>query len=166
MSDRLEMLDYYTLLGVEPESTVVEIKAAFRKFARKYHPDLFAGAPEEKRTRASQIYRRGSEAYQILTQPVSRRAYDRVLRLGKVRLTADERERAEASEKAPVHKKEEPAIRSPQALMFYRKAAEAARGGQWRDAWKALKTALEHEPENPLLKARLTQIEARLRTMR
>lgn len=164
MSDRLDLLDYYTLLGVSQDASAADVKRAFRKFARKYHPDRFAGAPTEKRDRATQIYRRGSEAYQILVDPVSRTAYDRVLRVGRVRLTAEERERADADEKAPA-KKEQP-IRSPQALAFYNKAAASARSGQWRDAWKALKVALEHEPKNELLRRRLAQVEARLRTAR
>lgn len=164
MSDRLDQLDYYTLLGVAQDASLADVKRAFRKFAKKYHPDRFAGAPAEKRDRATQIYRRGSEAYQILVDPVSRTAYDRVLRVGRVRLSAEERERADAQQKAP-EKKEQP-IRSPQALAFYNRAAAAARGGQWREAWKALKVALEHEPDNALLRGRLAQVEARLRTAR
>ncbi len=162
MSDPLDHLDYYTLLGVAADAEPTTIKAAFRRFARKYHPDRFAGAPPEKRERASRIYRRGSEAIQVLTDPVSRGAYDVALRSGTLRLCAEDRERAEARARA---KEEEPTqpIRSPQALAFYTRAAEAAREGRWRDAWKAIKTALEHEPENPLMKARLTQIETRLR---
>lgn len=164
MTDRLDLLDYYTLLGVAQNAPTSEVKRAFRQFARKYHPDRFAGAPPEKRERATQIYRRGSEAYQILVDPVSRAAYDRVLRAGRLRLSLEERERAEAEQKAPERK--EPPIRSPQALAFYNKAAAAARSGKWRDAWKALKVALEHEPQNPLLRARLGQVEARIRTLR
>lgn len=164
MSDRLDLLDYYTLLGVAPDASNADIKRAFRRFARRYHPDRFAGAPEDKAQRATQIYRRGSEAYQILTDPVARRAYDRVLRVGALRLGTEERERAAAEESAP--KKNEPPIRSPQARAFYQRAAEEARGGRWREAWRAMKTALEHEPDSALLRARLTQIEDRLRTLR
>jgi curved DNA-binding protein CbpA len=161
MTDRLDLLDYYTLLGLAPDAPASEIKRAFRRFARKYHPDRFAGAPADKSLRATQIYRRGSEAYQVLSNPVSRRAYDRVLRMGKLRLSAEERERAEAEERAPERKAQ--AILSPQARAFYERAAQAAREGRFRDAWKALKTALEHEPDNTLMKARLKQIEDRLR---
>jgi curved DNA-binding protein CbpA len=169
MSEHLDLLDYYTLLGIEQSASPRDIKDAFRRFARKYHPDRFAGAPEDKVARASQIYRRGSEAYQILTDPIARRAYDRALNVGKLRLSADERERAEAEERgsagrAPANKP--PPIRSPQAVAFYNKAADAARSGRWRDAWRAMKSAIEEEPENSLLKARLAQIEAKLRTER
>jgi len=167
VSDRLDLLDYYTLLGLEPDASAGQIKKAFRRFARRYHPDRFAGGDEEKLARSSQIYRRGSEAYQVLTDPVSRRAYDRVLRVGKVRLTGDEEEREHMRARAAAApKKREQPIRSPQARAFYQKAAEAARGGRWREAWRAMKTALELEPDNRLLQARLQQIESRLRTAR
>ncbi|HJL16237.1 MAG TPA: DnaJ domain-containing protein [Sandaracinaceae bacterium LLY-WYZ-13_1] len=167
MTDRLELLDYYTLLGVDPDASGAEVKRAFRRFARRYHPDRFAGGDEEKRARATQIYRRGSEAYQVLTDPVSRRAYDRVLRAGKVRLDSDEQEREHIRERAAAApRKPQAPIRSPQAHAFYQRAAEAARGGRWRDAWRAMKTALELEPDNRLLRTRLSQIEARIRTRR
>jgi curved DNA-binding protein CbpA len=168
VSDPLDLLDYYTLLGVDSSAGAQEIHKAFRKFARRYHPDRFtAGDDPEKRARATQIYRRGSEAYQILTDPVSRRAYDRVLQMGKLRLSTEEKEKADAQVKAAeAPKKKESPIKSPQALAFYNKAADAARNGQWRDAWRSMKTALEIEPANRLLQQRLQQIESRLRTAR
>ncbi len=162
--DRLDLLDYYTLLGVAPDASTPDIKRAFRRFARRYHPDRFAGAPDDKKERATQIYRRGSEAYQVLTDGVARRAYDRMLRVGTLRLSAEAREHAEAEQRAP--KKREQPIRSPQALAFYNRAAAAARNAQWREAWRLMKTALDHEPDNPLLKSRLAQLESRVRKMR
>ncbi|MGE0785232.1 MAG: J domain-containing protein [Sandaracinaceae bacterium] len=170
MSDQLELLDYYTLLGVDRGASADAVKAAFRDFARRYHPDRFGGAPEDKLRRATQIYRRGSEAYQILSNPVSRKAYDRVLRVGRMRLSAEERDKAAQEERpaaapAPQKKPENP-IRSTAALEFYHRSAEAARAGNWRDAWKSMKRAVEIEPENELLRGRLTQIEAKLRTSR
>jgi len=168
MTDRLDLLDYYTLLGVAPDASAADVRAAFRQFARRYHPDRFTGGDPDKLSRSTQIYRRGSEALQVLTDPVSRRAYDRVLRLGKVRLDGDDRDRAEAEDRrpAPSPKKAGAPIRTPQALAFYERAAEAARGGRWRDAWRLMKQALEVEPDNQLLRTRLNQIESRLRTAR
>ncbi len=173
MSDQLELLDYYTLLGVKPAASSDEVKAAFRTFARRYHPDRFGADEPEKLQRATQIYRRGSEAYQVLLDPVSRKAYDRVLRAGQRRLSSEERDRAERAERAerqpparPARARPQTPIRSPHALEFYHRSAEAARGGRWRDAWKAMKRAVEIEPENDLLRTRLTQIEAKLRTSR
>ncbi|MCB9591156.1 MAG: DnaJ domain-containing protein [Sandaracinaceae bacterium] len=169
MTDRLDLLDYYTLLGVDPNAEAREIRDAFRKFARRYHPDRFAG-DDERLARSTQIYRRGSEALQILTNPVSRRAYDRLLRLGKVRLGADDRDRAELDERRARAEQSAAApaspIRSPQAAAFYERSAAAARTGQWREAWRLMKSAVDAEPDNELLRARLNQIESRLRTAR
>lgn len=167
MSDKLDLLDYYTLLGIERDATVADVKRAFRKFARRYHPDRFAGDEPAKLARSTQIYRRGSEALQVLTSELSRRAYDDVLRHGKTRFTADDRERTEMAERqarAPAQEKKAAPIRSPQALAFYTKAAGAAREAKWRDAWRLMKAAIELEPDNELLRARFAQIEARLRS--
>lgn len=91
--DRLDQLDYYTLLGVARDASAPEIKRAFRTFALRYHPDRFAGAPQDKVERATAIYRRGSEAVETLTNPEARKAYDGALARGELRLTTDARAR-------------------------------------------------------------------------
>lgn len=166
--DRLDQLDYYTLLGVGGDADTKTVKRAFRKFARRYHPDRFGGGPPEKVARANAIYRRGSEAVQVLTDPAARKAYDAALKTGKVRISAEERDRAlyeerEASEPRP-KKKPEDTIGSPQARAFHDRAVTAARGGDWRGAWKLLKQAIEIEPDNRVLKKKLRKCEARIRT--
>lgn len=85
----LDALDYYTLLGVAEDATRADIRAAFRRFALRYHPDRFAGQSEALATRALTIYRRGAEAVDVLCDPQQRRAYDAVLQQGEKRLTDD-----------------------------------------------------------------------------
>ncbi|MFW5921443.1 MAG: J domain-containing protein [Polyangiales bacterium] len=165
--DRLDQLDYYTLLGVGADADAPSIKRAFRRFARRYHPDRFAGGPPEKVARANAIYRRGSEAVQVLTDPAARRAYDAVLGSGKVRMSAEERDRAlyEAREASqPKKKRPEDSIGSPQARAFHDKAVASAKRGDWRGAWKLLKQALELEPGNKVLEKKLRKCEGRLRS--
>jgi len=64
--------DYYQVLGVSRDADEKEIKAAYRKLARKYHPDVNPGdkAAEEK-------FKEINEAYQVLSDPEKRAAYDR-----------------------------------------------------------------------------------------
>src|SRR5262245_10555577 len=63
--------DYYELLGVPRKASAKDIRAAFRKLARKYHPDLNPGdkAAEEK-------FKQLQEAYDVLSDPKKRQMYD------------------------------------------------------------------------------------------
>lgn len=109
----LDALDYYTLLGVAEDATRADIRAAFRRFALRYHPDRFAGQSEALATRALTIYRRGAEAVDVLCDPQQRRAYDAVLERGEKRLTDDAV--AALRHVEPVHAKKPPQAPPPQA---------------------------------------------------
>jgi curved DNA-binding protein len=63
--------DYYRTLGVDKRATAEQIKSAFRKQARKYHPDTNKGNPE-----AEQKFKELSEAYDVLGDPKKRAEYD------------------------------------------------------------------------------------------
>jgi curved DNA-binding protein len=67
----VEFKDYYKTLGVTKAATEKEIKQAFRKLARKLHPDV---NPGDKTTEAK--FKEVNEAYEVLGDPKSRRKYD------------------------------------------------------------------------------------------
>src|SRR5438093_10376336 len=62
--------DYYAVLGVDSHASASTIKAAFKKLALKYHPDVYNGPDAQERMRDLLI------AYQTLSDPASRRDYD------------------------------------------------------------------------------------------
>ncbi len=63
--------DYYSVLGLRPDSSAEEIKKVYRKLAMQYHPDRNGGNPESEE-RLKEI----NEAYQILRDGEKRRRYD------------------------------------------------------------------------------------------
>ena len=64
--------DYYQLLGVERNASEAEIKKSFKKLAMKYHPDRNKDNPEE----AEKTFKKVKEAYEVLSDPKKRAAYD------------------------------------------------------------------------------------------
>lgn len=62
--------DYYEVLGVKPDASDADIKAAYRKAARKYHPDVSKEKDAENR------FKDINEAYEALREPERRTAYD------------------------------------------------------------------------------------------
>ena len=62
--------DYYEVLGVSKSASADEIKSAYRKLARKHHPDI------DKSAGAGEKFKEVSEAYQILSDPSKKKQYD------------------------------------------------------------------------------------------
>ena len=63
--------DYYEILGVSRDADKEDIKQAFRRLARKYHPDV------NKETGAEEQFKEINRAYEILSDPENRARYDR-----------------------------------------------------------------------------------------
>jgi len=68
----MQFKDYYAILGVEPSAGDAEIKTAYRRLARKYHPDV------SKEAGAEDKFKSVNEAYEALRDPGRRKAYDQL----------------------------------------------------------------------------------------
>lgn len=67
----MAFIDYYKILGINKAATASEIKKAYRKLARKYHPDL---NPDNKE--AEKKFKEINEAHEVLSNPENRKKYD------------------------------------------------------------------------------------------
>ena len=68
----MEFKDYYKTLGVEPDASADDIRRAYRKLARKYHPDRNKESGSEDR------FKEIGEAYEVLKDPEKRKQYDQL----------------------------------------------------------------------------------------
>jgi curved DNA-binding protein len=67
----MDFVDYYKILGIDKTATEKDVKSAYRKLARKYHPDL---NPNNKD--ANKNFQQINEANEVLSDPVKRKKYD------------------------------------------------------------------------------------------
>ena len=66
-------INYYTVLGITKDANEEEIKKAYKKLAMKYHPDK---NPDGEKETAEAEFKKISEAYSIIGDPIKRRNYD------------------------------------------------------------------------------------------
>jgi len=153
--DRLDQLDYYTLLGVSDKANSDQIREAFHAFALRFHPDRHVGSMDDKVGRASQIYRRGAEAYRILLNSETRKRYDAGLAEGRLKYDPNE-EPTRVPGRGTVTGKTVGAKAAP----FFQKAKAARQKGDLQGAKLNLGIAIGHEPDNAALKAELAELTA------
>lgn len=99
--------NYYVILGIPQNSTLSDIKTAYRRLAKKYHPDSYG--------RSNAFFLTVQEAYSVLGDPASRRRYDKNLRSLREQSKEQARRRAEKTafrrpEPAPVAGEPEPLV--------------------------------------------------------
>ena len=153
MSGADEVPDYYQLLGIIRIANADQIRSAFHRFAREHHPDNFVGSPEETE-RHTELYQHGSEAYRVLLDPLKRKIYDEGLDRGVARYSEDRAQETRRSMRPPGGV----ALRSSKARVFFSRAHRAMQSQDWAQAKLNLQMAVQNEPDNDELKAKLEEV--------
>lgn len=159
MSKAVEAPDYYALLGIIRTANSDQIRSAFHRFAREHHPDNFTGSPEETE-RHTELYQHGTEAYRVLLDPTKRRLYDEGLQNGVLRYSEDRAKEKRRTMRPPGGVM----LRSSKARAFFTRAHRAIQSEDWAQAKLNLKMALQNEPDNEELKAKLEEVLQRMKS--
>ncbi len=160
----LDQLDYFGILKVPQGATPGEIKAAYYRESRAYHPDRFAALPDAAfRELVGRIYRRVNEAYTVLRDDKKRAQYVQDIagpeRAQKLRFTEADEVKVKEEQKKKI---EEQLGQTPNGRKFYAAALVEIQAQRWEPAQRALKSALMYEPANGKFKEQLAAVEKEL----
>ncbi len=164
----LDQLDYYGVLKLPQTATPADIKAAYYRESRAFHPDRYAAVPSaEVRDLVGRVYKRINEAYTVLRDDRKRARYLADItgpdRARKLRFT----EADEAAVKEEQKKKvEEQFGQTPNGRKFYSAALQELQAGKWEAAERSLKSALMYEPGNAKFKEQLALVTAEVEKRR
>ncbi len=160
----LDELDYFAVLKIPETASPAEIKAAYYRESRVYHPDRFAALPDEEfRRLVGRVYRRVTEAYTVLRDDRKRAKYAADVR-GPERarkLRFSEADEAEVKEEQK-RRLEEQMGATPNGRRFFAAALADVQAQRWESAQRALKSALMYEPANARFKDQLAAVEREL----
>ncbi|MBW2626317.1 MAG: DnaJ domain-containing protein [Deltaproteobacteria bacterium] len=159
MSGADEVPDYYQLLGIIRTANADQIRSAFHRFAREHHPDNFVGSLEDTEQH-TELYQHGSEAYRVLLDPTKRKLYDEGLSRGLVRYSEDRAKEKRRTMRPPGGV----VLRSSKARVFFTRAHGAIKSEDWAQAKLNLKMAIQNEPDNDELKAKLEEVLERMKS--
>src|SRR3981081_4321374 len=148
----LEELDYFQILKIGQNVSPGDIKAAYYRESRAYHPDRFSTLPPgELKETIGKIYKRINEAYVCLRDDVKRtKSLADVLgpeRQKKLRFV-------EASEQELKKEKEQEVGATPQGRKFFMAGLADMAAQRFASAERNFKMALTYEPSNPNFKAK------------
>jgi len=148
----LDRKSYYDILRLPRDAGDAAVKAAFHEFSLLYHPDRHVDSPRDVGAIASEIYKRGVEAYRCLSRRPARERYDRAVKRGKIRIEAS---RPSTAPPPPLLRTLEMIARSARAKKFAVKADRLIAIGKLEDARLQLVNSCQCEPDNEELAERL-----------
>ncbi len=160
--------DYFQVLQLDVAATPVEIKKAFYRDSRLFHPDRFFHITDEvSKNNIGQIYRRVTEAYFVLRDDAKRRKYVTDIsgaeRAQKLRFTdvSEAEQRAEAKKQV-----EEEFGTNPKSRQFFKSALADIEKENWAAAERNLKMAVTYESSNAKFKEKLAEVQRKLEEQR
>lgn len=162
-ADVLDGLTYYQVLSLDFSATTDDVQEAFHVFAERFHPDAHAARPPDITHAASEVFKRGVEAYRVLSNPSLRGEYDDSLVEGDVRP-------AKFTSMVPPASAPESEIdqlsRVAAARPFIQQARTLEAQSRYPEARLQVDLALMHDPTSPGLQALRTRLNEAITRLR
>mgnify|MGYP001301029020 CR=1 FL=1 len=157
----LDSLSYYDLFRVAPDASHDDLRLAFHAFAETFHPDAHRWRHPSEQEAVGRIYRRGAEAWRILSDPGLRVRYDQAVASGILRPEdlVVQMDRPTSSWAPPSGAASGPParlvdkLRAPGARPFVLRAEELLKSGDPKQAKIQLVMAMHMDRNNPALEA-------------
>ena len=157
----LDSISYYELFRIPADSTPDAIRDGFHSFAESFHPDVHHWRHPTEQAAISYIFKRGTEAYRVLSDPQLRVRYDQavaggILRPEQLILDIDgprSQSMAPGGGAAGAGTRLVDKARTPGARPFLLRVEELAKKGDPQQAKLQLVMAMHMDPKNPALEA-------------
>jgi DnaJ-class molecular chaperone len=157
----LDSISYYEIFRVEPKATADAIRAAFHGFAESFHPDVHHWRSPSEQNAIGYIFKRGTEAYRVLSDPHLRARYDEALANGILRpenLVVDlegprSMQPGAGGAGGGAGARLVDRVRTPGARPFVIRAEELKKKGDPKQAKIQLVMAMHMDAKNPALEA-------------
>lgn len=166
----LDSISYYELFRVERNAPSDRIRDAFHDFAESFHPDVHQWRNAMEQNAIGCIFKRGTEAYRVLSDPQLRARYDEALESGILRpesLVIDldgPRSRSIAPGAPGGGGRLVDKVRSPGARPFVLRVEELAKKGDPQQAKLQLVMAMHMDPKNPALEAYAKELDEAIKS--
>lgn len=156
----LDQISYYELFRIPPDSTPDAIRDGFHSFAESFHPDGHGWRHPTEQAAIGYIFKRGTEAYRVLSDPMLRVRYDEAVKGGILRpeslildMDGPRSSMQPGSAAANASTRLVDKVRTPGARPFVLRVEELAKKGDPQQAKLQLVMAMHMDPKNPALEA-------------
>ncbi len=171
----IDNLDYYSLLKLRPGAPIPEVEKAFAAQSKVFHPDRFFGVRDPHfLKKVNQIFKKLTEAYQVLKDPDLKKMYDEKMgfraKKGESPATTTGRQRAVGSgnvSKADLEREKaaldaDDVVADQRARKYWDLAQIAEFNEDWNGVVMNLQFAMSYEKDNPILEEKLKGAKAKM----
>ncbi len=148
-------LDYYQILKLDQDAFAIDIKDAYFRESRVYHPDKYFNEPPEFQEKVTRVFKNLNEAYKVLKDDDKRAVYTRNINgPERIKFLRYDRRQIESE-----RKKVEDEGQTSMGKKYYQMAKTASNNRDYKGARINLQLAAKMEPNNQTFKEKLAEIE-------